>query len=383
MVNSVVYAFIAAIVAVGALASSHAFAQDEAMSPPEGAVIQLPVMIQADTDVYTYGSDIVVTGNVANVRPGGIIDVTITVINPLNEIVELRQITPDSDGDFAFILSAQGDRWRYDGIYTIRAQYGEPLVYNEQIILTGDGEADLSTICSTMETIELCIQYSLSNGTLLGFELSEDGSSILLHIDSEDGGVATLYVDKSILGDVISVFLNGDMEDNVLLATDKIVIPFTDGTSEITIQGTSTAPMDPIEPVEPTPQVCAVLDDEEACITYVVTGSTVTGLTVNQDDSSLVFQIDAIEDGQVTFYIPEDILSDASLVFVDGEEWDDVYITGDMIIVEFLAGATEIEIFGASVIPEFGTIAVMILAIAIVSIIVLSTRTRLGMTLQH
>ena len=46
--------------------------------------------------------------------------------------------------------------------------------------------------------------------------------------------------------------------------------------------------------------------------------------------------------------------------------------------IDFLAGAEEIEIIGTTVIPEFGTIAVIILAVAIVSIIAVSSRTKLN-----
>ena len=40
------------------------------------------------------------------------------------------------------------------------------------------------------------------------------------------------------------------------------------------------------------------------------------------------------------------------------------------------SGAERIEIVGSHVVPEFGTIAMIVLAVAIVSIIVLTTKTR-------
>jgi len=44
--------------------------------------------------------------------------------------------------------------------------------------------------------------------------------------------------------------------------------------------------------------------------------------------------------------------------------------------IEYSAGAEKIEIVGSHVVPEFGTIAMIVLAVAIVSIIVLTTKTR-------
>ncbi len=65
------------------------------------------------------------------------------------------------------------------------------------------------------------------------------------------------------------------------------------------------------------------------------------------------------------------------MVLVDGEEWDDVEIAGNDVTVMFPAGTEKIEIIGTFVIPEFGTIALMILAVAIISIIAVSAKTRL------
>jgi predicted secreted protein with PEFG-CTERM motif len=45
--------------------------------------------------------------------------------------------------------------------------------------------------------------------------------------------------------------------------------------------------------------------------------------------------------------------------------------------------STEIEIVGGAVIPEFGTIAVMILVVAIVSIIIVSTKTKLSLVPRY
>ncbi|NWJ28356.1 PEFG-CTERM sorting domain-containing protein, partial [Marine Group I thaumarchaeote] len=60
------------------------------------------------------------------------------------------------------------------------------------------------------------------------------------------------------------------------------------------------------------------------------------------------------------------------------EESNDVEIDGNTVTVMFPAGTEEIEIIGTYVIPEFGTIAAMILAVAIISIIVISSKSRLG-----
>ena len=64
-----------------------------------------------------------------------------------------------------------------------------------------------------------------------------------------------------------------------------------------------------------------------------------------------------------------------SLFLIDGEEvdFDETTTSTDRILtIAFPAGAEEIEIIGTFVVPEFGTIAAMILAVAIISIIAVS-----------
>jgi len=49
---------------------------------------------------------------------------------------------------------------------------------------------------------------------------------------------------------------------------------------------------------------------------------------------------------------------------------------GRTLHIEYDAGNEKIEIVGSHVVPEFGTIAMIILAVAIVSIIVITAKTR-------
>jgi predicted secreted protein with PEFG-CTERM motif len=72
---------------------------------------------------------------------------------------------------------------------------------------------------------------------------------------------------------------------------------------------------------------------------------------------------------------------DDFFVLVDGEEVDFDEITTSThrtLTIAFPVGAEEIEIIGTFVVPEFGTIAAMILAVAIISIIAISAKSRLS-----
>lgn len=118
---------------------------------------------------------------------------------------------------------------------------------------------------------------------------------------------------------------------------------------------------------------------EDYCIDYEIMGGMLTGATVNQDDTTLVLHMMSDEDGSIEVTFPEEVLEEVFLVLVNGEESDDVMIDGQSVHVYFPAGTESIEFFAAKVIPEFGAVAALVLAVALVSIIAVSARSRLGL----
>jgi predicted secreted protein with PEFG-CTERM motif len=114
------------------------------------------------------------------------------------------------------------------------------------------------------------------------------------------------------------------------------------------------------------------------CVPFSISGGTVTSATLNTNDNSIVIMINAEEDGTLTVSPSKTVQDGIFMVLVDGEEWDDVEIVANKVTVMFPAGAETIEIIGTFVIPEFGTIAAMILAVAIISIIAVSAKSRLS-----
>ncbi|MGY5139953.1 MAG: PEFG-CTERM sorting domain-containing protein, partial [Candidatus Nitrosopumilus sp. Bin_571-38] len=113
------------------------------------------------------------------------------------------------------------------------------------------------------------------------------------------------------------------------------------------------------------------------CIPFTISGGTVTSATLNTNDNSIVIMINAEEDGTLTINPSTTVQKGIFMVLVDGEEWDDVEIVANKVTIMFPAGAETIEVIGTFVIPEFGTITAMILAVAIISIIAVSAKSRL------
>ncbi len=115
---------------------------------------------------------------------------------------------------------------------------------------------------------------------------------------------------------------------------------------------------------------------------FNISGGMVESITATGDDSLLVSIHMAEDDGELTITLSEDIITpfnDGSFfVLVNGEESDDAHQMGDQLMIPFDSTTTDIEIVGTHVVPEFGTIAMIVLAVAIVSIIAVSAKSRLS-----
>ncbi|HET6517228.1 MAG TPA: PEFG-CTERM sorting domain-containing protein [Nitrosopumilaceae archaeon] len=120
--------------------------------------------------------------------------------------------------------------------------------------------------------------------------------------------------------------------------------------------------------------------DGRHCVPYNLSTGTVTSTTTNTKDNSIVVSISSTKPGTLSINPSNDILRGVFMVLVDGEESNDVTFDGNKVTVEFPAGTEKIEFIGTFVIPEFGAIAALILAVAIISIIVVSAKTRLSIT---
>jgi len=277
------YVLIAILAAVGAMSISSAFALEQACPDCEGEVAMtaresllkvVPISVWTDDLTYDHESTIRVDGQVANIRVGT--PVTLIVISETNNIVTIDQLSVDTDGTFSTTLSTAGSLWKYDGVYTIKVQYGGEAINNKVLVeLTGGIQRE-----PTMS------------------------------------------------------------EPTVRCGTSELSTP-------------------------------------SACVPFSLTGATAKGAWFSSETNSLTVNISSFDDGTLTVNPSSDAIRGIFMVLVDGQEWDDVNINGNEVTVMFPAGTEEIEIIGTFAIPEFGTIAALILAVAIISIIAVSAKTRL------
>jgi predicted secreted protein with PEFG-CTERM motif len=114
-----------------------------------------------------------------------------------------------------------------------------------------------------------------------------------------------------------------------------------------------------------------------------VTSGVIHHIGANSDDDTLIVHLfGADDDGELKITLNKDIITpfdDDSYVVIINLETVEFEQMGNIIHVEYAAGTDKIEIVGSHVVPEFGTIAMIILAVAIVSIIAITAKTKISL----
>jgi len=123
-------------------------------------------------------------------------------------------------------------------------------------------------------------------------------------------------------------------------------------------------------------------------VNYTIRGATVKDMLVDPEIFALIAILETEDDGSLTLDLPRqsidakksDNTDDAFIILIDGVEvpYKEIATDADSrtITIEFEQGDSDIEIIGTFVVPEFGTISILILVVGIISMMFLSTKYR-------
>jgi len=124
-------------------------------------------------------------------------------------------------------------------------------------------------------------------------------------------------------------------------------------------------------------------------VNYTITGGTVKNITIDVPSISLIVSVNSTSDGTITLQMPRALVDaktnsgqdDAFIILIDGAEVKPQSESSNSdyrnLTIQFYQGDQDIEIIGTQIVPEFGSIAALVLAIAIISIIAVSAKTGL------
>jgi hypothetical protein len=233
---------------------------------------------------------------------------------------------------------------------------------------------------------EFDIQYTITGATLDEVTADPATQTLLFAITSTSNGTLTVWLPSNVIDadDEFSVFVDDEFGNFVVNelneTTDARVleIEFESGAEEIEVVGTFMAGGE--EP-GPAPQTIAVeIGGQTYQVSYDITGGSVQGISSDIESKSLIVAITATSNGTLTVWLPTNVIDadDEFTVFVDGgaasfTELDET-TEARVLEIEFESGATEIEIVGTFIVPEFGAITILVASIAIVGTIIATTR---------
>ena len=120
-------------------------------------------------------------------------------------------------------------------------------------------------------------------------------------------------------------------------------------------------------------------------VNYTITNAKIISITPDLDAKSLIIKISTTDDGELVITLPKDVIDtdeEGFFVLVDGEETayiEELHDNSRTLTIPFYYGSEEIEVIGTFVIPEFGLIGVLVLAISIIAIIAVTSKSRLSL----
>jgi len=118
-------------------------------------------------------------------------------------------------------------------------------------------------------------------------------------------------------------------------------------------------------------------------VPYIIREGSIENMTIDIESLALIISLDSPSDGTLAMDIPRK-LTDAKdgngndisfIILIDGIEvsyQETTTSTSRTLTIQFAEGDSEIEIIGTYIIPEFGSIATMILSVGILFVIVVS-----------
>ena len=238
------------------------------------------------------------------------------------------------------------------------------------IILTGNVDpvdlrgSEVTIMCKSPGGMGVCGIYQLSVNSDGNFSVSINTATFLMKKD----GIYEFQANYSGLADVtVSVELTNAIETS---ETGTAVIgTAVTGTGEA---GTDEGSFYKLAPGQ---------------IEYDITCNASPAFFANADDDSIVILLDATDDGILTITLHDELIKpfdDGTFVVIaDNQVMQDFTQVGNTLTIPCMAGTEKIEIVGSWAIPEFGVIAAMILAVAIISIIVVTAKTRLSIVPRY
>lgn len=205
--------------------------------------LNFPIILWADNFEYAYDHNSIITINGHAKLNNPDFPITITVSDPIGNIVTVDQIMPKPDSDFQLRFNTDSPLWKKDGIYVIKAQGGSAsTIFKTNVELFGAIPRNVECSESELDADGYCIPYEISGATVTSASLNPQSKSIVIILDDAKKGTLTIKPSTNVIQGIFMVLVDGEESNNVTINGNEVIIMFPEGTSEIEVVGTFVIP---------------------------------------------------------------------------------------------------------------------------------------------
>jgi hypothetical protein len=129
-----------------------------------------------------------------------------------------------------------------------------------------------------------------------------------------------------------------------------------------------------------------ILDNKSYPITYNMTGGKIDNMTAMKENSTLVIDLVTNDNGNLTLELPRNIMDSKNpqnededyVIFADGLQIGaDQIATNNQVrtlSIDFDNGVEQIEIAGTRIVPEFGPLSAILLAVSVIGVLAVTSK---------
>lgn len=352
-----------------------AFVVEEGSGGDSGGSDEMTVKL--DKTTYLAGETMTVSGTVEEVAdPDDGELLSIFLYRPGGQVIlsagSSKYITPSSSGSFSTTILIPSDLENDRG-YRVKVSYlGETVEATFDITGVSSTPVDKITVETDRD------EYSVGDTVEISGEVPDSmivtGQQLLIRVDKPDGNPCRI--------DPITLPSSGSFTYDLVLGG----VCDVGGEYDIEITYGDEEASTSFELIGPSVSSYNLnVEGDTYPIEYELSSGAINNMFVRPIENKLVITLDAENEGQLVVTLPREVID----AIEDGEDIDFVVTAEDeqgninvldfeetenkdderTLVIDYEAGTGRIEIQGTQVVPEFGTIAAIVLAVAIVGII--------------
>jgi predicted secreted protein with PEFG-CTERM motif len=371
------------------------------------------VTVKTDKAEYQKGNLIIISGKVETLRTNAEEPVLVQVFNPEGAAYRANLVNVAANGSY-------NDKLNIGGQLGISGQYRVVVTYdkaNEQslfhFVSTTAPNSGNKTYNLTVGGKDYPLTYQITGaGNKINSITAEvDNTTLLLNTVAQSNGKLTIELPRNIIdskkqGNTDEPY--AVWEDGQPQAADEInaknnaqvrtlAIDFDKGTGQIEIAGNKIVPATTTQDAANGGSNVSIADGlnntinlkfsgKDYPLTYQITGTgnKLSNVSAQRDNTTLLLNTVAQSNGKLTIELPRNIIDSKKqgntdepyAVWEDGQPQaaDEINAKNNAqvrtLAIDFDKGTGQIEIAGTKLVPEFGTVAIIIPAVAIIGIII-------------